>query len=409
MMRSNVGKELKLTNKCRRLIGLLLLIVSFGVLAHEQNVQEGILNAQDGISLKVTLLEYEMPAHFQVFLYNNDQLISPAKAKLSVNLQRFNGSAETIHFKPVENYLLSNEVIAKPHSFIVTVNLDYEGKKLQWKYDHVEGRVTIAPAMAEAAGIKTAVAGNQTLKKQLTVVGKIKPNRDTMTPIYPRYAGIIKSLSKNLGEQVQKGESLVTIESNESLQNYTINAPISGTIVLKQAIVGEMVKIDAPIYEIADLQTVWADLTLYRNEAPLVKTGMNVIVSGDEGLPKSISTISYISPLGIEDSQTILARTILNNSAQKWLPGMYVDASIIIKEFTVPVAVTPNAIQNWQNENVVFVKIGDQYEATPVELGDRDDNWVEIRSGLSAGQTYVTDNSFFLKADLGKSGAIHED
>jgi len=391
-----------------RIMSILLLLTSFCLHAQEQDNADGRLAAQEGISLKINLLEHAMPAHFQVFIYKDNQILTPDKAQLTFNLQRFNGDNNRITFKAVENFLLSNEVIAEPHSFVVSVDLNLEGKSLHWQYDNFEGRVTIAPAMAAAAGLSFAVAGSKTLDKKLTVVGKIKPNRDTMTPIYPRYAGIIKSLTKNLGDQVQKGEPLVTIESNESLQNYTINAPISGTIVLKQAIVGEMVKIDSPIYEIANLQNVWADLTLYRNEAPLVKTGMKTIVTGDGGIPESISTINYISPLGIEDSQTILARTVLNNEDQKWLPGMYVNAAIIIKEFEVPVAVPLKAIQRLQNTDVVFVKIGNQYEATPVKLGEKDNNWVEIVSGLTAGQTYVSDNSFFIKADLGKSGASHE-
>lgn len=87
-----------------------------------------------------------------------------------------------------------------------------------------------------------------------------------------------------------------------------------------------------PIYEVANLATVWADFTLYRKESPLVKQGMEVTVTGDEGQPKSTSTISYIAPLGIEDSQTTLARAVLSNEPRVWLPGMYVNAAITIKE-----------------------------------------------------------------------------
>ena len=262
--------------------------------------------------------------------------------------------------------------------------------------------------MLQAANIQTDKAKSQTIKTQLKVVGKILPNRDTMAPIYARYSGIIKVMNKNLGDEVTKGDLLAMIESNESLQNYNITAPITGTIVQKYATYGELAQNTKPIYDVANLNTVWADFTLYRKEAPLVKQGMSVIVTGDEGTPKVISTISYIAPLGIEDSQTILARAVLSNEPRIWLPGMYVNGAIIIKEKTVPVAVLLSAVQRIGEQDVVFVQQGDYFEATPVELGQRDKQWVEVVSGLDAGQRYVTKNSFYLKADVGKEGAGHE-
>lgn len=82
--------------------------------------------------------------------------------------------------------------------------------------------------------------------------------------------------------------------------------------------------------------------------------------------------------------------------------------SIVIKEKTAPVAVLISAIQRLNDSDVVFVQQGDYFEATPVVLGQKDDQWVEVVSGLDAGQRYVSKNSFFMKAELGKEGASHE-
>ncbi|HDO7821980.1 TPA: efflux RND transporter periplasmic adaptor subunit, partial [Legionella pneumophila] len=227
-------------------------------------------------------------------------------------------------------------------------------------------------------------------------------------PIYARYSGIIKAMNKNLGDEVTKGDVLATIESNESLQNYEIRSPITGTIVQKYATNGEFAQNTKPIFEVANLVTVWADFTLYRKDAPLVKPGMEVIVTGDEGKPKSVSTITYISPLGVEDSQTTLARAVLNNEARIWLPGMYVNGAIVIKEKTAPVAVLLSALQQMGEQDVVFVQQGDYFEATPVNLGEKDKQWAEVISGLDAGQRYVSKNSFYIKAEIGKEGASHD-
>ena len=42
------------------------------------------------------------------------------------------------------------------------------------------------------------------------------------------------------------------------------------------------------------------------------------------------------------------------------------------------------------------------------ELGDKFNGFVEVKSGLKAGQIYAAGNSYLLKAELGKSGATHD-
>ncbi|MCW8469680.1 efflux RND transporter periplasmic adaptor subunit [Fluoribacter gormanii] len=375
----------------------------------ERGPQGGRLFKEGDLALELLIFERGMPPHFRGYLYKNGKIIAPDNAHLTLLLTRFNGKKEKISFIPANHFLESNEVIREPHSFDVRVQLEYSGKQMNWTYASYEGRVQIGAVVLKAAEIQTAVVQSHEIKTQLNVVGKILPNRDTLAPIYARYPGIIKSMAKNLGEEVTKGDVLATVESNESLQNYSITAPITGTVVQKNATNGELTQNTKPIYEVANLANVWADFTLYRKDAPLVKQGMEVIVTGDEGKPKTFSTISYISPLGIEDSQTNLARAILPNEERVWLPGMYINGAIIINKKTVPVAVPLSAIQKMNEKDVVFVQQGDYFEATPVLLGQEDGQWAEVLSGLDAGQRYVSKNSFYIKAELGKEGASHED
>ncbi|HAT9776983.1 TPA: HlyD family efflux transporter periplasmic adaptor subunit [Legionella pneumophila subsp. pneumophila] len=374
----------------------------------ENGPHGGRLLKEGDVALEFLIFERGMEPRFRAYLYKNGEATSPDKTRLTAQLVRFNEKKESITFIPVENFLQSNQVIREPHSFDVTVQLELTGTRYTWHYSSYEGRVKIVSEILKAADIQIVTAQSQTIKTQLKVVGKIVPNRDTLAPIYARYSGIIKSMTKNLGDEVTKGDVLATIESNESLQNYSVTAPMTGTIVQKHATNGELAQNTKPIYEVANLATVWADFTLYRKETPLVKQGMEVTVAGDEGTPKSTSTISYIAPLGIEDSQTTLARAVLSNEPRVWLPGMYVNAAITIKEKKVPVAVLLSAIQRMNKQEVVFVQQGDYFEATPVVLGEKDDQWAEVVSGLDAGQRYVSKNSFFMKAELGKDGASHE-
>lgn len=379
--------------------------------AHEEvsaGVHGGHMLEQGSVSLELLMAEQAMPAHFRAYIYKNHKLQHPADATLVITLSRFNGAQEIIDFQAAGDFLQSTQAIKEPHSFHLAISLTRAGETIVWDYDSFSGRINLAPAILKAADIKTAPAQSELISKQIHVVGKIIPNRDTSAPVYPRYSGIIKKMHKNLGDTVLQGEALVTIESNESLQNYTINSPISGTVVQKLMTTGELAKGDKPIYELANLSNVWADLTLYRKDAPVIKSGMPVTVTGDEGLPQSHSIISYISPLGIEDSQTVLARAVLANQQSQWLPGMYVNAAIVVQQKKVAVAIPHAAIQYIEQQPVVFIQRDNQFEATPITLGIEDEQWLEVTSGLNAGERYVVTNSFYLKAELGKNGASHE-
>ena len=74
----------------------------------------------------------------------------------------------------------------------------------------------------------------------------------------------------------------------------------------------------------------------------------------------------------------------------------------------MPLAVKASALQTFRDWDVVFMADGGMFEIAILELGRRDSEWVEVVSGLKAGQKYVTENSFIIKADLGKSGASHD-
>lgn len=396
------------------LLGIFLVSAAI-IIFHEKTNDEqpgphgGKMLSKGNIAIEITMYEQGMPPHFRAYLYKRNKPLAPSLADLVVTLKRFNNETNIIQFIPIDGFLQSRETIHEPHSFDVTVSLKLADKEYRWNYENIEGRVTLSPQAIKSAGIKTNVVGAATIEKKLSVIGKIVPNADALLPIYPRFAGIVREMKKNLGDSVEKGETIAMVESNESLRNYPIISPIAGTIVQKNVIIGEMIKEDKAIYKVADLSTVWADLTLYRKEAPLIKKEMPVVVTGDNGKPTGTSVINYISPLGIEDSQTILARTALANVNQEWIPGMYVNAEITYLNKNVPVAIQVTALQRWRDWDVIFIQRGNTFEATPVTLGEKNGQWVEVMEGLKTGQTYVTENSFLLKADLGKSGASHED
>ncbi len=270
---------------------------------------------------------------------------------------------------------------------------------------HSEG-IVLSDGAIKKAKIQLSTAGPRKIVLTKKMVGQIVPNANKTIYIYPRYNGLVKTLTKQLGESVKKNDVLSTIESNDSLQKYQVTAPFPGLIVKKLANVGEQVEVKNPIYQLSDLSTVWCNLYVYRKNARLIRKGQNVLVK-DEGHAEK-AAISYVSPLGVEHNQTMLARIDLDNQSGTWLPGMYVQVFVDVKSKQVNIAVEEDAIQTVEGKPVVFVRTKDGFEVAPCHLGIKGKQFIEVDECLRPGQIYASKNSYLIKAHLEKEGASHE-
>jgi cobalt-zinc-cadmium efflux system membrane fusion protein len=165
---------------------------------------------------------------------------------------------------------------------------------------------------------------------------------------------------------------------------------------------------DHTVYTVGDLSTVWLALAVPPADAGRLRVGEAVVVDGVEGAEAVTGRLVTVSPLGSERTQTLVARGELPNPDGRLRPGLFATAEVVVEEAEVPVAVRPEALQTFRDWDVVYLTDGRVFQAMPVEIGRRDREWVEIRSGVEAGQRYAGRGSFVVKADVGKSGATHE-
>jgi cobalt-zinc-cadmium efflux system membrane fusion protein len=296
--------------------------------------------------------------------------------------------------------------VHEPHSFDVRVAVRHSGRTHEWSYESYEGRTTIAAAIASAAGIATGVAGPGTIADNLTLYGTIATDLTRVREVQGRFPGTIRSVAKKVGDAVRAGEALATIESNESLQTYTVTAPIAGAITARHAEPGEQTGTE-PLFVIVDLSTVWAELNVFSRDRSRLRAGTPVRIGGDDGTQSS-GTIDYLAPVSNRSSQSVTARVVLDNAGDRWTPGQFVEARATLSETPVALAVPLGALQRFREFDVVFARIGDVYEVRMLTLGRRDADNVEVLDGLAPGTEYVTDNSYLVKADIEKSGASHD-
>ena len=206
----------------------------------------------------------------------------------------------------------------------------------------------------------------------------------------------------------QKLASLGGQGSGGDLTRYELRSPIDGIVVEKHLSLGEAVKDDATVFVVADLSTVWAEMTIYAKDLNTVKIGQKVAVKAAALNINSTGTVSYVGALVGEQTRTALARVVLSNPKGEWRPGLPVNIELTADEIEVPVAVSADAIQTLRDWNVVFGRYGEYFEARPIGLGRSDGKFVEVVSGLNVGEQYAAKNSYLIKADLGKSAASHD-
>jgi membrane fusion protein, heavy metal efflux system len=179
-------------------------------------------------------------------------------------------------------------------------------------------------------------------------------------------------------------------------------------VVERATTAGEAVGEGAALYTIADLTDVWIDLNIQKRDQARVKVGQPVTIRADDGGSEATGKLVSLSPFGSVESQTLSARVVMPNADGRWRPGLFVKGDLTVDEIPVPVAVKESGIQALFSFTVVFSQHGDLYQARPLEIGRRSGGYVEVLKGLKAGELYVTENSFLIKADIGKTGATHD-
>ncbi len=200
-------------------------------------------------------------------------------------------------------------------------------------------------------------------------------------------------LSRTEVDQLPRG-------SDAPLTRYEIVSPLKGQVLEKSLTLGEMVERDRVVYRVADLDSVWVRATVYQKDLPLLKKGMKVIILADDGMEEAEGLISYIAPVVDEKTRTASALATLHNARGQWRPGRFVKVRTPLEAKELPVVVPKDAVQTLTDQPVVFVPSEGGFEAKPISLGRSDPEHVEVVSGLFAGDPYVAEGAFELKAAI---------
>lgn len=369
----------------------------------------GRLFTTGDIVLELGIAEAGTPPRWQAWITRDGKPLAAKDVVASITTTRLGGRTQTQRLQArADGRWISEGVVAEPHSFQVRIDATVGGAPLRWNFEQVEGRTTIPADMARESGIVSAVVGAGEIADEHEVQGLLAPLDGRVARVAARFPGPVRSLHANIGDRVRAGQVLARVESNLSLSTYALTAPISGVVLRRDAAVGDVAGEGAVLFEIANLDTLWVDLHVFGADATHIRVGSPVLVSRLSDGANAQTTVERVLPGTATASQSTVARAILRNDDGLWRPGTAVRARITVDRAQAALVVPNSALQTLGEEPVVFVRVGDQYEARPVEVGKRDAERAEIVSGLVAGDQVVVEQSYVVKADIEKSGVAHD-
>ncbi|MHB1096389.1 MAG: efflux RND transporter periplasmic adaptor subunit [Gemmatimonadaceae bacterium] len=187
-----------------------------GSLSYPRGPNGARLLSDGPLQLEVTIYETGVPPQFRVYPFDADlKPVSPKDVELRIELHRLGGRVDRIGFRPEADYLQGDAIIEEPHSFDVKVTALMGGRRHEWSYSQIEGKVRLGADQVASAGIVIDTAGPRRMVTTLELPGQVKANETRLAHVVPRLNGVVTEVRKQEGDPVRQGELLAVLSSRE--------------------------------------------------------------------------------------------------------------------------------------------------------------------------------------------------
>lgn len=190
------------------------------------------------------------------------------------------------------------------------------------------------------------------------------------------------------------------IESHREVSQTNVRAPFNGVITNLDVVEGETVETDREMFTVADLSMVWVQANIYETDIRVVRKGVQATVSVDAYPGETFAgQLTYISDILDPKTRTLKVRCEVPNPNGRLKLDMFVTVDIPTPTGRNAIMIPSTAIQQINDQPVVFVRLNaTDFQRRLVQTGARDGEWVEVVSGVKAGESVATHGSFQLKS-----------
>lgn len=223
--------------------------------------------------------------------------------------------------------------------------------------------------------------------------------------------------------QVEQAQSSLD-STQDNIDNYTITAPISGQIITKSVKVGDKISrnsgsSDTTLATIYDMSELTFEMSVDEMDISSVAVGQSVSVTADAYSDRTFSgTVTNVSLKGSQSNGVTnypVTVTLDSDANGVLLPGMNVDGVITVGESKDTLMVPSGALMRG---NRVYIKddsadasegpqmgnVPAGFKEVEVEIGLSNDDFVEIKSGVSEGDTVYVEESSGKSTDMFQMG-----
>jgi len=178
---------------------------------------------------------------------------------------------------------------------------------------------------------------------------------------------------------------------------FSLNSPIDGIVVERNATVGASVGTDANLFKIIDLSRVWIDADVFEKDLPRVRPGQEVKLKVT-AFPESTFSgkVILINSVVDPETRTVKVRTEVANPDGRLKPDMFANVQIVTEMNRAAISIPQSAVLNDEGKTVVFVAEGDGYKKRQVQAGIQNNGRVEVVDGLTAGDKVVVKGNYLL-------------
>ena len=177
-------------------------------------------------------------------------------------------------------------------------------------------------------------------------------------------------------------------------------SPADGIVTNIDVAVGEVISPDKVAFTVTNLSSVVVAADLPEIDLSRVKIGSLVQVK-IASYPKEIflGRINYISQVVDAETRTVKIRARLTNEDGRLRSNMFAEIDIE-GEAAEMLACPKAAIQERDNNKVVYAQVSGGYQERVIKTGREGENYVEVLSGLAPGERVATQGSLMLKTEL---------
>lgn len=267
----------------------------------------------------------------------------------------------------------------------------------------VGGVITLSPEAKENIGLKVVEVEERPIDEVVKCIGLVGTDPNKTAHLSSRISGRVLELLVNVGDEVQKDQELVKIESRQignPPPTVTLKSPITGTVIHRDMELGETVEPDKHLFEIADLKDLLVECNIYEQDAAKVKVGQKARVKLPIAYPNELfeGEVSFFSATLDLETRTSHVWIRVPNQEKRLKPGMQAQAAIIIKEKARAVAVPKEAVMEEGGEKFVYLEEGENaFTRKSVVLGISNDKDTEIKKGLIPGDRVVASGNYELR------------